>query len=306
MAPRKSKSSSTSPDVDQPYVLTSILHAFVEMGLLADCTGATAKVWVALLHHSGYRTGEAWPSVSTLAKEAGVARSTVSLALKQLKESKALVVVESGGPRKSTRRRLYVPSKTEYPERSGIPSSRVSRANRSGYPEPSGAGIPSDRDRTSPSNKDKNNTSCSSNSFDDDDVEVKVKTRRNRLTKRQDRPRRNDILDDVDAGDFCVSDSQLEEMAREVSSFGIDNRSWAETKIRDICEMHGRGTAKRIIKYLKYRKRLGNYTGSLGGIASKALTNPRWAIEQANRCLKEKPRIKKYSWTKERTRVEVA
>lgn len=74
-----------------------------------DLTPGQSLVLLALADRTNAK-GECWPSQERIADDLGMSRLGVRKAIAVLVEKRAVEIVEQGGPRKSTRYRITLPS----------------------------------------------------------------------------------------------------------------------------------------------------------------------------------------------------
>ncbi len=259
------------------FLLYDILAEFVKERL-RHTSGSAAKVWLVLLFCIDWHDGIAYPSVSKISEYAGVSRSTVSESLKSLREVGDFVVIEPGGPGRSTRRKLKIPP----PNKHGRPKRDIPRS-RVAYPAEPGAHIPPGRDRTS-SRTDSYNHKDKSFFCDGSGVRSGIDSETGEISD-------DEFVERL--GDYNPSDSTLDELASRAYSFGVTKRSWARRQLAAICEEHGVAAARKILRWLEYRKERRDFDDSLGGIAGKALKDPEWALAKAKQLRNKKKRKKK-------------
>lgn len=75
----------------------------VDDGLIAKMSGTEAKIYVVLCAHADGETGKCWPSLATIAREAGVCRRTAIRAVQRLKAIDAIDTTPGRGRKHATR-----------------------------------------------------------------------------------------------------------------------------------------------------------------------------------------------------------
>jgi len=98
--------------------------------------GFARLVLISLANHANRETGECWPSMRTIAREAGIGHSSVTAAVRVLVALGELEIVSEGGPRQANRYRL------SYPQRPGDGHNSVQELNAASIPGPRAASSP--------------------------------------------------------------------------------------------------------------------------------------------------------------------
>lgn len=106
--------------------------------LLRSVDAATLRVYLALCNRAD-NEGTCWPSITTLAADTGICRTSVFTALSKL-ESLSLIRRTSGGPTKSNRYQVVQPTALVQPSELGSPAQRTtgSTVQRTGVVQPTG------------------------------------------------------------------------------------------------------------------------------------------------------------------------
>lgn len=82
--------------------------------------GFSRLVLISLANHANKETGECWPAIRTLAKEAGVSKSAVAKHVGELVALGELEVVDEGGARRSAHYRLTFPAYVHETDEKGV------------------------------------------------------------------------------------------------------------------------------------------------------------------------------------------
>lgn len=73
-----------------------VFKSMIESGELANISGSAVKVYLVIKSYANYRTGEAFPAETTIAKKAGLSLSQVKRAVKELQQLTYLYISKRG------------------------------------------------------------------------------------------------------------------------------------------------------------------------------------------------------------------